>query len=663
MHTSMTDLGTLHVLIGSEVEPDIPPPCLDHARCIDLRVRSPSSQVGPLALGWSRPSNVLRLQNCDRARAVFLEAHASVLKQISDRHRLTSIFCSVGLGQLLPVSVKHPHHPVWAVFVAYEAVLELATYGATAADPLLQASSIQVWCTDSTAAEVFANALSRLLHIPACSARHKKSSSAWSSYRLSSVLSLLRMWLSFAKLSVCRARRRQSASSDSVKTGAKCGTKTTLIAADYQSWSWTGPSPTAPSNRYFGDMPAELAQHGIHAAWLPIPPSAKELYRASEIAGRGDSIGISAFHTCLGFACIMSSIRFLGCALTYGLERSQPISFCGADLAPLVSREVVRKLGGGLLTTLLVMEFVRSATRRLDPYCLIIRSEFYLVGRSILVGTRLDVPVVSLQHGTIRSQHIAYQHCASHLIHLPRPTFLLTYTEQEAEFICRFGYPRDEVISIGSPRHDSLLRWQRMSRSRMRESARNTIGLSADSLLLVFFAQLPQDIPRRLLLIFDALGTDLASKVTLAFRPHWRFSNDFDANSFLRREGITTPVLDASYHDAPTWIAAADLVLTGTSTVGYEALRLGVELGCFSGEDPLGNPYLVAGEAFPIGSPADLRQAIFRLLTTHAPSRTAPERSAIGSSDCPENGASTVSSTSMSRLVEVLRWFDKGSLG
>lgn len=602
---------TVHVLVGGETEPA--PPVVGPGVHLDLRLLAPSrpsSQVG-----WVRPRLHVVVAESDEVRRTFLMEHARFVAEARKLLCRAESLLNLPLASLLPVAVKHPRHPIFSLFVASETVLQGGAQGDPELQVLFSANSVRVWCQDPLAADLFSHFLRRTTASGDCRPAAPGGRQRLPLLGAKLVLGLLRLYRAQARL-LLAGPWTNAVVGDDRKALRPAPKQTKVLVLPLLVPSISGESHAQDWTMYFGDMADKLNSLGVPSAWLPVPPPPRRMPFFWQGAARhyvaSPALIAASFAPGLLRAPVWTLLNILLLLQTSSPRKQSArmgsLHIGGLRLGDMTRAELQSTAAAGrLLYYACVRDYLRSAFERIQPSCVIMRDEFYSIGRLITFAARMHgVRTFSLQHGTIRRNHLVYQLSRLHWESMPSPDLFLVYSESDAQRFCSWGYPRSGVQVLGSPRHDDATRWLDMPATERRLLARESLGLPSAPFLVLLCGQRPADLPEWFSLTAAAWPGGFTHG--LAFRPHWNFADAFDPSPFL---GFIAPELYflASAHDSMSWIAAADLVLTGTSTVGVEAVLLGVPVGCFVG-DTVGNSLVESGQAVPIRTAEGLRDLL-----------------------------------------------------
>ncbi len=256
----------------------------------------------------------------------------------------------------------------------------------------------------------------------------------------------------------------------------------------------------------------------------------------------------------------------------------------------------------------------RTVLESIRPDVLLLAYETGPVGRAMTAAARMrGIPTIAVQHGRIHRLHHHYVQ-KSPEEEDPRAARLLpdvtaVYGEEVRQILLRYGgYPDEGVRVTGQPRTDVLVRGRESFR---RRSFLEQLGFSADKPLLFVATQNFPRVEDRLRVLEILLGrtSDLTGWQVL-IKPH---PGETDGLVERYLKGVDATVVRVrSDVDLYSSLSAADVVATGTSTVGIEALLFRKPVITVGG---LPQPLDLAerGAALEVNSPSEFVEALVRL--------------------------------------------------
>ena len=214
------------------------------------------------------------------------------------------------------------------------------------------------------------------------------------------------------------------------------------------------------------------------------------------------------------------------------------------------------------------------------------------------------IPTLGVQHGAIFDHHIGYLYTPDDQIRKVPVDYTLVWGEMTRKVLLEKGnFSPESVIALGQPRTDVVAKISKLSRQEL-------LNNEADQRYWVAFASQPlANVPVREAVnhaVFAAAA--LCPEVTLVLKRHPNDPPETYFNQIAEKEGCSNyKILNI---DLYLVLAASDLVVTNSSTVGQEGLYFGKPLVIIdpSAEDLA--DYIKDGVAVQAVTPQDLAQWI-----------------------------------------------------
>lgn len=311
------------------------------------------------------------------------------------------------------------------------------------------------------------------------------------------------------------------------------------------------------------------------------------------------------------------------CSLDHRLRSSRlfrsRFQIAGRDCFPIVEeriRLVARRLAPHAVR---LLSMTRSMIRRFSPDVVLMAYETGPVGRTVsAVARAAGIPTIGVQHGRIHSLHHHYvqrsprDQDARQARLLPDVTAVFGPQAQRV-LVDYGGYPEDGVRVTGQPRTDLLLAGvQTFDRRKFLADH----ALRPDKpLILVATQNFPRREDRERVLDVVLGDPELLHRYQFLIKTHPGETDRF-VQRYLKRARICGVRVcpDVELYGA---LAAADVVVTGTSTVGIEALLFQKPVITVGGlPSPL--PLADVGAALEVNSSRDFREALVSLLQDEA---------------------------------------------
>ncbi len=293
-------------------------------------------------------------------------------------------------------------------------------------------------------------------------------------------------------------------------------------------------------------------------------------------------------------------------------EFCSALRFAGTDVSCLIVPLLRRAVGDIAKWSRNVAAVKVSLQQAGHVRAVLVHEEFYPKGLLTIAAAReLGIPTIGVQHGTIGPEHTMYMPPRDQVLGAPLPDLFAAYGAFARDVLCGVGqFPRERVRIVGAPRFDGLVR-SLLSR----DAVRTRLGYRVDETIVLLASEgfaLSQPIVLGLLEIARA-------------QPDWRIviklhPNDRHPEAYTKlRAAAGVRNVDISRHPFPELLVACDVLVTGASTTGLEALLSGRRFvsANFTAE-PDRYPYVAEGAALGARNILELHAAIASLLTTTA---------------------------------------------
>lgn len=345
-------------------------------------------------------------------------------------------------------------------------------------------------------------------------------------------------------------------------------------------WDWTVRSDDKGSlrDRYFTDLPAQLARRGLSVGWLAACEPSYEQWQLGR--SRRDVVAAARTHpevTLLERYLTPADIVGEASNLRYPLQATRFVldrrfrSLCRMgtfDLYPLVGKQLLRAVWGGTFCRLqLVATATARACQQLQPRMVVTCFELFLRSRAIYAGVRASSP----RARAWAAQHAGYSSdktlgvfdpdiemrgmpdgCA-----VPAPDGMFVMGDLSRRMWEANGFARERVIPTGGLRYQAV---------RIESPVRPARGSRISLLLVGGMCEAPHvDLCDAALAAASGLG------VTIRWRDHpfFMFSQRAAFHRFRGSTIVTSGTLDEELRET-------DLVLFTQTGVAEEALLRGV---------------------------------------------------------------------------------------
>ena len=289
--------------------------------------------------------------------------------------------------------------------------------------------------------------------------------------------------------------------------------------------------------------------------------------------------------------------------------------FEGVDLYPLLKVRLELIFLNLLPHAVRLVELARRLLETVEPDAILLAYETGPAGRAVsAVARRSGVPTVAVQHGRIHVFHHHYAQCLGIPEGCPDrrerllPDVTALYGVRVAEVLARHGgYAQEDMAVTGQPRTDLIVRGaDRFDRKAFLEET----GANPDLPVVLLATQNFPDLRDRMRVLEVVFGRRPGEWQVLV-KPH-PGERDGLVERFLRERSVPRAVV-LRQAELYSCLAAADVVATGTSTVGMEALLFSKPVVTIGG---LPSPLDLAsvGAAIEVNSSEEFQETLIRLL-------------------------------------------------
>ena len=351
-----------------------------------------------------------------------------------------------------------------------------------------------------------------------------------------------------------------------------------VLLQGYWDWSVRPDGNGNLQDRYFTNLPAQLADRGLRAGWLASCEPSTERRRVRR--RKRDVVAASCAHpqvtlleryltpvdvlrTAWSFRFPIQATRFVSDSRFRGLCRVGNF-----DLYPFIRKQVLRAVWGGTFCRLqLVATATARACRQLRPRMVLTCFELFLRSRAIYAGVRAwspRVPVWAAQHAGYSSDKTLGVFDPAIEVRgtpdgcsVPAPDGIFTFGELSRRVWETTGFPPERVVLTGGLRYQAVRIQSQAARVRRDPASILLVGGMHES--------------AHVDLCEAAVAAASGLPVRLLWRDHpsYLFSQRAAFRRFRRSIAVTTGTLDEE-------LRTADLVLFAQSGVGEEAVLRGI---------------------------------------------------------------------------------------
>ncbi len=383
--------------------------------------------------------------------------------------------------------------------------------------------------------------------------------------------------------------------------------------------SWYEDSGGSLRNRYLRGVPERLRERDISVAFLPACPGGRAMqfffrqYSDARDVFRWELLDTSAMflpRVLLKHQRVRRHVRPLLRELCDG----RGIQYRGLDVTQWFVDAIHSTTINVGFQNAYLYEMMRQAFEAISPSLILYKDEFYSSGRAISAARPAGIQGWAFQHGTVSRDHLVYVNDVDWLAEepsfrsLPTPDLFLCYGDFAREIVTERGYPRERVVALGSLRHDRVYR-----HVREHSVSKSELDLPEGSPVLTLCAQRRHDSEDWLRLLVrgvQRLGLDCH----IVVKPHPRFAFEDAAKAIFDELGWTAYT---TFHDRLNeLLGASDVVLTGSSTTGLDAVLAGTPLITFVFDEEFERfPYAEDGVALKVVDLASMSRALERVLS------------------------------------------------
>jgi len=289
------------------------------------------------------------------------------------------------------------------------------------------------------------------------------------------------------------------------------------------------------------------------------------------------------------------------------------------SLFPVLAERLRQAFGFFAGEAVRYLEAARKIMKQLRPAVILLAYETGPIGRAtIMAAQEIGIPTVAVQHGRIHPRHHLYVNNRVSWAGLrvdpwgcPIPDRTAVFGPETARVLTRVSsYPPKAVVVTGQPRTDRIcVGLDRFDRRRVA----NRIGLDPGRPILLLATQnFPRQEDRHRVLEVAAAGAMRVPDVQVVIKPHPGEKDNFLERTLMKL-GASKVIVRRDL-DLYTALALCDVLATGTSTVGIEALMFGKPVIIVGGlPSPL--PLASVGAALEANSDEEFARFLRELLS------------------------------------------------
>ena len=388
--------------------------------------------------------------------------------------------------------------------------------------------------------------------------------------------------------------------------------------------SWRGMQESR--NRYLGDLVEKLEQSDLSVEYVPAVLGGKartHFFNATKAISsfRWDIFHQSPWEPLRSLRTLWKIRRAITSART-SIVNNDDLAVDGLDATDWIWIQLNSLSLDNGFQIIHMYRSLRQALSRLEPDILFYKDEVYSTGMAVSSAAPPSTTRWSFQHGAIVKNHLAYaidgrfvsanKSPDSH--HIPMPDLFLSYGEDITNHVTQFGYPSTRVNAIGSFRHDALFRLSRQYEGEAKRiDLRRQLGIDEKRSVVLICTQLPRNVPLWLKMVVRGCRQSAIDNPLILIKSHPRYPVDGIVDSHMSQMEWSEYRI---YHDKlHELLIIADVMITGGSTTGLEALTLGCPLITIESKDGIDHlPYVEEGVALAASDTTSMVDALNRVI-------------------------------------------------
>lgn len=362
-----------------------------------------------------------------------------------------------------------------------------------------------------------------------------------------------------------------------------------LFFTMYPNW-WLGADTPEASDRFFPDLPdAHGGAPFAYAAWINGGAGRLWAHRRKlcTVMRRRSIVPLQGFVPLRAALGLLSPALFLRLrAFRRACLRSELPGFLHFDVSSLVAAEISRSIGAGeLAMDRLLFAAVRQLVEVARPAALVFRAECQPSERAILYGAQGRTRTIGFWHSALAlcDNYLPFHFPPGSLRRevdpggaapLPLPDAMLVSGAICERTLTQQGYPASRVTVCGPIRHRETLALirrlpnRRELRAGLRLPANGTVLFAATSVV-------PSDARAMLWALAESAPAFNDGVVVVKVHPASGLPHA-EIQALREAIGHNSFRLCTSHHQMYELMAASDAVVTGGSTLAFEAIALGV---------------------------------------------------------------------------------------
>jgi hypothetical protein len=374
-------------------------------------------------------------------------------------------------------------------------------------------------------------------------------------------------------------------------TPANSGAQNSLVGL-YSRYPvlWTNPYTEQQQERYFSHLRSRPDQQVEVAYFVLLSDWSWQLWKHRKVLKKVlSSQNIVPLALYLGFWEVVKASIDLGMPMRYLKYRRRiapaiHVEFCGWDISRLVDAEVRRTFSGSQIPqNSLFMLAVRNLTSKVGISVMLNPLEFQPMERAIWLGAKERTKTLAVQHSTFCRNHLMYYFKKGELAcysdnavpdSSPVPDYYAVSGLAPRDIMLTDGVAPERIALCGAIRYNDLPLEE--IDSTHQGSLRESLGMPLDSVIVLVLPSIFREESIDLVESLAQVVAGLSKRFALFFKCHYhcriedRIKSLFSPHNNELVWGILS--VDGPLYD---YIRAADVVITGGTTVAVEVLALG----------------------------------------------------------------------------------------
>ncbi|MDD5593808.1 MAG: hypothetical protein PHG97_03595 [Candidatus Margulisbacteria bacterium] len=376
---------------------------------------------------------------------------------------------------------------------------------------------------------------------------------------------------------------------------AAAGTKNRLVFFSFFPYFWSSASKRGAVEIFYQSLPEQLDQYfaSSYSVWLNYGPLGlwrqrdriKTIFRQKNVFALERYLTPGAF---LSLFCLSWAVAFKIAAYRRGFMKRIKEDYEGYDITNIVVEELNESiLSSEMFTSLALMKAAAGLVKKEKIETLVYRIEFQPFEKALIYGLGRACRTVAFQHQAFARNHLQYFYDQGEIAgyysdrsnpdNLPLPDKYFVTGEYQKEVLIGNGFPARDIGLCGPVRYSELLSY--LKNKQPQAEVRGRYGFKTEQkIFLVLAPVIKEEVQNLMVNLLQVMNDrpDFAGYVFLIkFHPAFKFEKfvtDLIAKLFPALQyGILADGI--SLND---YVVLADAVMLTTTTIGIEAICLGV---------------------------------------------------------------------------------------